>query len=101
MIRYRSLRYLRIDTYCIIQDSEKDKECEISRIDLIYKRSYLTTKASGSSSVKTGFLGLRKESRVSPLPLQLHSGHQGTFFFRYGQHNVTLGDGIEPIATRA
>jgi hypothetical protein len=59
--RCLGMRYLWIDAYCIIQDSEEDKKLEIAQMGSIYKNSHLTIEGSGSSSSETGFLGLREE----------------------------------------
>ncbi|CZR62630.1 uncharacterized protein PAC_12527 [Phialocephala subalpina] len=94
------LRYLWIDAYCIIQDSEEDKELEIGQMGSIYKNSHLTIEGSGSPSSETGFLDLREKSRVWPLPLRLPSGVRGTLFLKHWPYDTTT-TGVEPIATRA
>ena len=54
--RSLGLRYLWIDSLCIIQDSPSDKAIEISRMDRIYNSSILTISAAAASSCRAGFL---------------------------------------------
>ncbi|KAH9475675.1 hypothetical protein JR316_0011234 [Psilocybe cubensis] len=50
------LRYLWIDSLCIIQDSEDDKLLEIARMGHIYRNAYVTIIAASAQRVSTGFL---------------------------------------------
>jgi hypothetical protein len=50
------LKYLWVDSLCIIQDSEEDQEKEIGRMSEIYKNSYVTISAAKAKSSVEGFL---------------------------------------------
>lgn len=54
--RELNLRYLWIDTYCIIQDSPEDKAREISQMRGIYQNAYFTIIAAKTPKVSVGFL---------------------------------------------
>lgn len=55
--------YLWIDSLCIIQDMQADKEYEMARMAQIYKDAYLTICAARSDDVNRGFLeGLSEPS---------------------------------------
>ncbi|TQB73162.1 hypothetical protein MPDQ_006079 [Monascus purpureus] len=83
--RTLGLRYLWIDAICIIQDSEADKQHEISHMRSIYKNSYITIVATTTRSVSRSFLDhvapLRTELRI---PTHDHSDAQkrGVLHFR-------------------
>ena len=61
--RTLGLRYLWIDSLCIIQDDESDWQKEAARMMDIYSHSYLTIAATSSASTSDGFL-----SRATPPP---------------------------------
>jgi hypothetical protein len=61
------LQFLWIDALCIIQDSEIDKNFEITRMDSIYQNSYVTIYASIASRCQEGFLSPRVGTPESPL----------------------------------
>ncbi len=50
------LKYLWVDSLCIIQDSEEDQEKEIGRMSEIYKNAYVTISAAKATSSEEGFL---------------------------------------------
>jgi hypothetical protein len=50
------LRYLWIDAFCIIQDSQEDKDKEIARMDRVYGGAYLTIAAASARTCHNGFL---------------------------------------------
>ncbi|CCM01430.1 uncharacterized protein FIBRA_03482 [Fibroporia radiculosa] len=50
------VRYLWIDTYCIIQDSPEDKAREIGNMRRIYQNAYFTIIAAKTPKVSLGFL---------------------------------------------
>ena len=53
------VKYLWIDSLCIIQDSEVDKTTECSKMDIYYRHSYLTISALGAAGSTDGFLNAR------------------------------------------
>ncbi|KXJ94931.1 heterokaryon incompatibility protein-domain-containing protein [Microdochium bolleyi] len=54
--RRLGIRYLWIDSLCIIQDSTADWELEASRMASIYRNSWLTVYATASSSPSSGIV---------------------------------------------
>ena len=75
--RELGVRYLWIDSLCIIQGDKRDWEEQSSRMGDIYARSYLNIAASSASNALQGFLGHRltpqrfiKESDIEGLQIQ-------------------------------
>ncbi|KAH7063937.1 heterokaryon incompatibility protein-domain-containing protein [Paraphoma chrysanthemicola] len=72
--------HLWVDSYCILQDSSKDKESEISHMASVYKNAVLTILASSAQTCREGFLEDRStQSRRSRearciIPLKNDSG---------------------------
>ena len=58
IIATRSLgyRYLWIDTFCIVQDSDKDWQLECSRMAMVYAGAQVTLAAAASPDMTFGFL---------------------------------------------
>lgn len=56
VIRALGIRYLWVDAYCILQDSEEDKQREIGNMNQIYKTSFLTIIAAKAEKASDGFL---------------------------------------------
>lgn len=54
--RNLGLRYLWLDSLCIIQDDTNDWMKEAARIDRVYEGAYLTIVATSSASTREGFL---------------------------------------------
>lgn len=54
--RELSCRYLWVDALCIIQDSATDWEYEASRMQSVYKNSWVTIVAESADSTECGFL---------------------------------------------
>ncbi|RDX49067.1 HET-domain-containing protein, partial [Lentinus brumalis] len=66
--RALGLRYLWIDAFCIVQDSEEDKKHEIKRMGDIYRGSYVTIIAGNAKGVSEGFLQDRDATSSITLP---------------------------------
>ncbi|KAH8723805.1 heterokaryon incompatibility protein-domain-containing protein [Phaeosphaeriaceae sp. PMI808] len=73
--RSLSIKYLWVDTLCIVQDDEADKTREMGLMAQIYGNAHLTIVASMANNASEGFLGPRKRAhdcavslpfRVSP-----------------------------------
>jgi len=58
--RELGLRYLWIDSLCIIQDDDRDWEVESAKMGSIYERAYIVIAASMSSDPDRSFLAPRK-----------------------------------------
>ncbi|TBU41105.1 heterokaryon incompatibility protein-domain-containing protein [Dichomitus squalens] len=56
------LQYLWIDSLCIIQDSEDDKNHELAHMRHVYADAYLTIIAASASRVSAGFLEPRTDT---------------------------------------
>jgi len=54
--RKLGFRFLWIDSICIIQDSDSDKEYEINRMSTVYKNATVTIAAAVASTANEGFL---------------------------------------------
>lgn len=58
--RFLGVRYLWIDSLCIVQDDRDDWERESAQMSSIYKRAYLTIAALRAGSDSEGFLHPRE-----------------------------------------
>lgn len=95
MTRALGIRFVWIDSLCIVQDDEDDKIYEITRMHDIYRYSYLTLSASRARSSKVGFLNQCKP--VDPIRLA-YRGPDGTL----GSVILSSSDMVrEPIHSRA
>lgn len=94
------LRYLWVDSICIIQDSDEDKNCEIPKIRHTFQHAYVTIVAADAQKVSNGFLHKRKKwpSAVSTLPFRCPDKSIGTFFLSGGDGGPPVN---EPVDTRA
>jgi hypothetical protein len=73
MTRKLGVRYLWIDSLCIIQDSEEDWLQESSVMGSIYSNSTCTLAASASSDSNGGLFGKRDQRKTSPCILSFPS----------------------------
>jgi hypothetical protein len=78
------LRYIWIDSLCIIQDSEDDWKQEAARMADVYKNSYVTIAAESS---KDSYMGMLNEGALEFDPIELPFNSKardlhGTFFIR-------------------
>ncbi|CAI6305489.1 unnamed protein product [Periconia digitata] len=58
------IRYLWVDTVCIVQDDLEEKKETLSAMDEIYKQSVLTIVAATGTHANVGLAGIRPNSRV-------------------------------------
>lgn len=89
--RRLGLKYIWIDSLCIIQDSASDKNYEIPRMALYYKNSYVTVCAS-KESCQDSFLNVTDACELHPgsgiakdlldIPYVLPDGGVETIYFR-------------------
>lgn len=112
------LCYLWIDAYCIIQDSEDDKNAELAHMAAIYGGAYITLAAASAATVEDGFLQRRKnpnpndwcswvtlpdgtrQQRVLP-PLRIKYTDLGTVLLACPSVHRDILPVDEPIDTRA
>ena len=103
--RQLGLRYIWIDSLCIVQDSARDWETESFKMGKIYENSYVTISATGSSdgSVRC----LRDRERPVRLPYPSATDSDGEIRARrIEDHHPSLQDNkpaelLGPLMTRA
>lgn len=72
--RSLGLRYLWIDSLCIMQDSKQDWEEQCAEMGRIYKDSYVTLAGTASSGCHDGFLHPRPQSHDVTMQLSDNKG---------------------------
>ncbi|KAJ5022811.1 heterokaryon incompatibility protein-domain-containing protein [Bipolaris maydis] len=82
--RSLDIRYLWIDSLCIIQDSESDWATESSRMGQIYARAAFTIAATASSSSDGGLFFERQPQQLLPCLLDINFGPYLTILKRNG-----------------
>ena len=90
--RRLGVRYLWIDSLCIIQDSEEDWQEQSASMGRVYSNSYCNIAAAHATDGMCGcFIG-RNPDHVKPLKIDLNWGpHPGTYYavqWPYWNHNV-------------
>jgi Heterokaryon incompatibility protein (HET) len=65
------IRFLWVDSICIMQDDTNDKAVEIAQMPYIYRNSTLTIAASRAATVQAGFLGERTASNIPGAEFEL------------------------------
>jgi len=98
--RKLGMRFLWVDSLCIIQDSAEDKIHEISEMGDIYKNANITIVAANASTFEYGFLLERPTPELCPIPIQLGPNVSGTAYLdKYGfDHQIDEFD--EPLFRR-
>jgi hypothetical protein len=61
-----SIRYLWIDSLCIVQDNKNDWEIHVELMAQIYRNAYITLGAGASSDDDGGFFNEAKDSNLQP-----------------------------------
>lgn len=86
------LRYLWIDSLCIVQDSEPDWAAHVGRMASIYENAYITLAAGASEDDEGGFFAVPQERFVQAhlLPLKLEGG-LCRIYIRYGVDHPDAG----------
>jgi hypothetical protein len=77
--RALKVRYLWIDSVCIVQDDPEDWEAESERMEDVFSSAYVTIAASSSSSSLEGFLGPRR-GRAPTDCVELRSQKAGSVY---------------------
>jgi len=67
------LRYLWVDSFCIMQDSEEDKGHEIERIRIYFQHAFITIVAANANRVSEGFLHDHPKWHLTPINLPFRS----------------------------
>lgn len=86
------IRHLWVDSLCIIQDDEMDKDREIGQMGSIYERSAITILASRAASVTEGFLNPKIVYERKDIPWVLDVG--GDIGTRRSDGNITTSRSI-------
>ncbi|KAI0471457.1 heterokaryon incompatibility protein-domain-containing protein [Xylariaceae sp. FL0804] len=76
------LRFLWVDSFCIIQDSDDDMSRELSEMHLIYQRAFVTIAAADARTAMAGFLDTVGKPRppTFKLPCFDRSGKRGSMY---------------------
>lgn len=112
VVRRSGLRYLWIDSLCIIQDSSSDWEAEAARMADIYSGAYFTIAALAARNGKEGcfpehdqnykahaLATVRFEGKPASVIVRQDHGHPGGFFM--SQNTVLAQDPAHPLLERA
>lgn len=92
------LKYIWIDSLCIVQDDDTDKELEIARMSSYYGATTVTICTASASTCEEGFLGTRSDIHYDAGPFQL------PFETRDGTGSILLyreAKPLEPTTKRA
>lgn len=68
IVRRLGIRYLWIDSFCIIQDSSEDWQAESSRMATVYRNSWVTLSATRSTSSTSGCLNTNQSITLQHPP---------------------------------
>lgn len=98
--RTLGFRYIWIDAFCIVQDSDSDKASELIQMPAIYRNASLTIAASRARAVTDGFLHDRTRADfgragIFRLPLRSADGSLGSLTLILGNEYPP-----EPLDTR-
>ena len=101
--RMLGLRYIWIDSLCIVQNSTADWETEAAKMGQYYQHAYLTLAASSSPSASAGLFSVR--TRVAPAKQVQFQGSDGAVYPLVVQsRNVQLWtkaiDDLGPLSDR-
>ncbi|KAJ4128204.1 hypothetical protein NW768_008490 [Fusarium equiseti] len=99
------IRFLWIDTFCIIQDDEKDWEAQASLMSATYENAYITLAAGASDGDDGGFFAEAYEKHTKPYKFNLDvDGISHEIHMRYAVSHGSIGwpagEGF-PLMTRA
>jgi hypothetical protein len=99
------IRYLWVDSFCIIQDDEKDWEAQASLMASIYENAYITLAAGASANDDGGFFAQSLEKHSKPHRINLHvDGISHEIYMRHGISHPDCAWPVEevfPLMTRA
>ena len=103
LTRALNVRYLWVDSLCIVQDDEMDTAREISKIPEVYENSLLTISAASAHDCQQGFLGVRPPASAHTISFRLGfkagSCSQGSIYLT--ERDCDYDPGAEPTKRRA
>lgn len=94
------IRYLWLDSLCIIQDDISDWKVESSRMGDVYANSYLTISAANADDDARGFLGVRR-FRYASLKITSSGGQSTQVYLHDYRAHISGGEGSQPLDSRA
>ncbi|KAL3421728.1 heterokaryon incompatibility protein [Phlyctema vagabunda] len=97
------IRYLWIDSLCIIQDCPKDWQRESAKMPTVYHNAYVTIAAAATQDSRGGFLIERewtKSSKNITMPIPLDRG-QGTVHFDLPNNELVPSTEVNYLQSRA
>lgn len=95
------IRYLWVDSLCIVQNDNSDKLDQVAKMGLIYKNSTVTIVAASAEKVTDGFLSNGKSNKpTAKLPIFVNNSTFGTVYLRT-EHLDHIYSSDEPIFKRA
>ncbi|KAK6079540.1 HET domain-containing protein [Seiridium cupressi] len=102
--RQLGLRYLWIDALCIIQDSDSDKDLQISKIRSIFENAFITIMAAAGENASSGFLDMPTQQNNIAFQLPYRhpedeEGNMGTIYAIEADTKRSMKD--QPINLRA
>ncbi len=110
--RALNLKYLWVDSLCIIQDSKDDQLRELAQIEDYYRNAHVAIIAASSHNVSQGFLQPRQRLSSDypctmhvreswPVPFSVGNGKFGTIYFQCMKCEAVHREDEEPINQRA
>jgi hypothetical protein len=99
--RKLGIRYLWLDSLCIIQDDDTDWESEAAKMADIYEGAQLVIAASSSPNPDTPFLAPRKTPCAKPLELNLDYERQQGVVCKVKARPMVADLPVEPLDERA
>lgn len=100
--RRSGLRYIWIDSLCIIQDSDDDKKVELGKMAEIYENAHLTIIAASAKEANDGFLDIRPTPEILvKTPVGTYDPSLGTILLRRHRDVCLADDSLDQTETRA
>ncbi|KAG4267588.1 hypothetical protein FPRO04_12743 [Fusarium proliferatum] len=90
LIRGLGIKYLWIDSLCIIQDDDSDWNCEARKMASVYQRAALVIAAAGANDSTEGlFISKRPKPEYFSLPNTSSDGHVVSTYVAEAPHDTT------------
>lgn len=101
--RKLNIRYLWIDSMCILQDDEDDWERESKKMSSVYQNSFITIAATCSPNSTQGFFSASSQYEPYPFECRTALGQPCKIYFqqRLHHHDDRLAESFQPLLKRA